>query len=216
MIIVLNVFIIILLFALFGYSHSYLASVKIKQKLAAKFGNNIAFYRFAYNIISIFSFYLIYELSPKPDVIIYDLNYPFDIIIFVLQILSFAGLVWTISDIDGKEFLGISQIFRWRKNNYSENDLDEISVLKTNGSYKYSRHPIYLFSILFLLFRPTMSLFYLVFFICIVIYFYVGSYYEEKKLLEKFGTEYYEYKRSVPRIFPTLKKLVTIFGSNKS
>jgi protein-S-isoprenylcysteine O-methyltransferase Ste14 len=47
-----------------------------------------------------------------------------------------------------------------------------------------------------------MDLFYLTFFACIVVYFYIGSYYEEKKLTEHFGEIYPEYKKSVPRIFP--------------
>jgi len=45
-------------------------------------------------------------------------------------------------------------------------------------------------------------LFYLTFFICIVAYFYIGSYYEEKKLVRLFGDVYENYRKEVPRIFP--------------
>jgi len=51
-----------------------------------------------------------------------------------------------------------------------------------------------------------MSLFYLTLFICIVIYFYIGSIYEEKKLVEKFGSEYRNYQEKVGRIFPFKSK----------
>jgi methanethiol S-methyltransferase len=64
------------------------------------------------------------------------------------------------------------------------------------------RHPIYFFSIAFLLFRPVMDLFYLTFFICVVIYFYVGAYFEEKKLVNYFGDVYVNYKKLVPGIIP--------------
>ena len=47
-----------------------------------------------------------------------------------------------------------------------------------------------------------MDLFYLTFFICIVAYFYIGSYYEEKKLVRQFGEIYENYRNKVPRIFP--------------
>ena len=47
-----------------------------------------------------------------------------------------------------------------------------------------------------------MDLFYLVMFISITLYFYIGSFYEEKKLVEKYGVEYKEYQKKVPRIFP--------------
>jgi protein-S-isoprenylcysteine O-methyltransferase Ste14 len=40
-----------------------------------------------------------------------------------------------------------------------------------------------------------MDLFYLTFFICIVAYFYIGSYFEEKKLVRQFGEVYENYKR---------------------
>jgi protein-S-isoprenylcysteine O-methyltransferase Ste14 len=47
-----------------------------------------------------------------------------------------------------------------------------------------------------------MDLFYLTFFACVVVYFYIGSYYEEKKLVRLFGQEYINYRKEVPGIFP--------------
>jgi protein-S-isoprenylcysteine O-methyltransferase Ste14 len=75
-------------------------------------------------------------------------------------------------------------------------------TLKIEGPYKYMRHPVYFFSILFLIFRPYMDLTYLTLVICLIAYFYIGSYYEEKKLIEVFGDEYKVYQKNVPRIFP--------------
>lgn len=194
--------IIVFLFALFGYLHTLLASLKIKTLAEKKFGDKIAFYRLAYNISSLFFFYLIYEIAPKPDYYLYDLNPPFDLLILIPQFISLAGLVWTVMYIDGKEFLGLSQISRWRKGVYDINDLDETSEFRINGPYKFSRHPVYLFTILFLLFRPQMDFFYFIAFLCISAYFYVGSIYEEKKLTKKFGEAYINYQKSVPRILP--------------
>jgi protein-S-isoprenylcysteine O-methyltransferase Ste14 len=130
------------------------------------------------------------------------LQYPLDIIVFALQVISIIGFFWASKGIGIMEFLGINQIFRYFDKSYNTNDLDEKTFLKLNGAYKYSRHPIYLFSILFLGLRPTMDLFYLVMFISITLYFYIGSFYEEKKLVEKYGVEYKKYQKKVPRIFP--------------
>lgn len=198
---VTDVIIIILLFAAFGYTHSLLASEKLKIKFKKIFGNLIAFYRLIYNLISLLSFYLIYELSPKPNFIIYDLPNPYDLIILIPQLLALAGVFWVFKYICFKEFLGLNQIKRFVEKNYAT-ELDEEFTLRIEGPYKYSRHPIYFFSIAFLLFRPVMDLFYLTFFICIVVYFYIGSYYEEKKLVRQFGKVYENYKKEVPRIFP--------------
>lgn len=200
--ILLDLFFIVLLFSLFGLSHSFLASFEFKKKLANKIGNKIAFYRLFYNFTSTMLFLFIYFVAPKPNQIIYDLNYPFDIIIFALQVCSLIGLIWATRKIDLQEFIGISQIKRYFEGTYLLDDLDEKQTLKINGAFKLVRHPIYMFSILFLGLRPEMNLSYLTMFICLTLYFYIGSIYEEKKLIKTFGEKYIDYQKSVPRIFP--------------
>ena len=197
-----DVLIIIFLFALFGYSHSLLASNKIKRFAVSYAGNYIAFYRLVYNILSTVTVYALFKILPHPDIIIYDLKYPYDFIILVLQFISLAGFIWSLKFINVKEFLGVSQIERWFNNQYDVNELDENLTLRIRGAYRFMRHPLYFFSIMFLLFRPVMDIFYLTCLICIIIYFYIGSYYEEKRLIEKFGEEYIKYKKEVPGIFP--------------
>lgn len=199
---IVDIIVITFLFSLFAVSHSFLVSIKTKKLLVEKIGDKIAFYRLFYNISSLLIFLFIFALSPKPSNIIYDLQFPFDIMIFVFQIFSSLGLLWAISKVNLQEFIGISQIKRYMENRYDINELDEKMEFVIEGPFKFSRHPIYLFSILFLAFRPTMDLFYLIFFINIFIYFYVGSYFEDKKLVETFGKRYLDYQKSVPRIFP--------------
>ncbi len=200
---VVDVLIIFLLFAVYAWVHSVLASYRVKESFKKNFGNLIAFYRLGYNLFAIVSLYLIYELSPKPHVIIYDLQNPFDMLILIPQFIALIGLLWSFKYICVKEFLGINQVKRYIQKNYSS-DLDEELTLTIGGPYKYSRHPIYFFSIMFLLFRPTMDLFYLTYFILIVAYFYIGAYYEEKKLVRSFGEIYTRYQESVPQIFPSI------------
>jgi methanethiol S-methyltransferase len=197
-----DILLIVLTLGIFGLIHTYLASAQFKEKLVKKIGTYIAFYRIAYNIFAVISFYYIYELLPHPDNKIYDLPYPWDLIILIPQFLSLAGIFWTFNYFSGSEFLGINQVKRFFKGEYKTEDSDERLTLRIEGPYKYSRHPVYLFSILFLLFRPVMDIFYLTFFLCIVIYFYAGSFFEERKLLQTFGEQYGEYKKTVPRIFP--------------
>jgi len=200
---IIDVLIIFILFAVYAAVHSLLASHRVKEDIKKSFGNLIAFYRLGYNLFAIFSLYFIYELSPKPNLIIYDLPKPYDILILVPQFTALIGLLWSFKYICIKEFLGISQIERYIQKKYSS-DLDEDLTLTIDGPFKYSRHPIYFFSIIFLLFRPTMDLFYLTFFILIVAYFYIGAYYEEKKLVRIFGEVYSRYQKSVPQIFPSI------------
>jgi len=198
----LDVSVILILFSLFAVSHSILASSKIKRNLVESIGEKIAFYRLFYNLSSLLIFLFIYELSPKPDLLIYDLKFPFDIMIFVLQIISALGFLWAVSLINVREFLGITQIQRYLKHEYKIAEMDEHMELVIKGPFKYSRHPIYLFSIMFLGLRPTMDLFYLMFYLVIVLYFIIGSYFEERKLVERFGQIYINYQKEVPRIIP--------------
>ncbi len=202
MMIVLDIFIIVLLFAIFGFVHSFLASLKFKEQLALSIGEKIGLYRIFYNIFSIILLAAVMVVMPKPDLLIYDLQFPYDIIILILQYASLYGLIYTAFKINGKEFLGINQIKRYLTNNYDVKQLDEKMELRKTGIFGFVRHPIYLFSILFLGLRPYMELFYFVLFLCITVYFFVGAYYEEKKLVKIFGDEYLQYKKNVPGIFP--------------
>lgn len=200
--IVFDILLIFFLFTLFGVSHTILASNKVKRLFIKKEGDKIAFYRLFYNLSSIVFFLTAYYLAPKPDILIYALTSPYNLIIFGLQALSLLGLIWSASFIDLKEFAGFTQIKRYFNNEYETEELDEHSELIIKGPFKFTRHPIYLFSILFLGLRPSMDLFYLTFFLCLTIYFVIGSFYEEKKLISKFGVTYIQYQKEVPRLLP--------------
>ena len=198
---VLDVLIIIFLFALYAFVHSFLASNKVKNSFVQNFGNFIAFYRFGYNAFAVLSLYVVYEISPKPHLIIYDLPTPYDIFVLIPQFLALIGLFWSFKYICAKEFLGLNQIKRYFSKNFFS-QWDEELTLRIGGPYKYSRHPIYFFSIIFLICRPAMDLSYLTVCLLAVIYFYIGSYYEEKKLVNYFGDTYIKYQKVVSRIFP--------------
>jgi methanethiol S-methyltransferase len=202
-----DVLVIILAFAIFGYTHSLLASKKLKRMAAEKFGSLMAFYRLIYNFVSLISFYILYIILPRPDLQIYDLPNPWDLLILIPQFLSLAGIIWSARYFSLWEFAGIAQVRRWLNGSYNPAELDERFTFRAEGPYKFSRHPVYFFSIMFLLLRPEMNLFYLTFFLCITAYFYIGSVYEEKKLTADLGDSYIEYKDRVPRIFPIKFKI---------
>lgn len=197
-----DVFLTFLMFGVFAFFHSMLATNKLKSKFIEKSGNLIAFYRLFYVIISLITFWIVYIYAPHSDLNIYDLPHPFDLLILIPQFLSLAGLLWCLKFFSIKEFLGINQIIRWKDRCYNINESDELLTLRIEGPYKYSRHPVYFFSILFLLFRPEMDLFYASLLIAIISYFYIGTFYEERKLVEKFGEIYIDYQKNTPRIFP--------------
>ena len=200
--IILDIVVTLFLFFLFAVSHTFLASGSMKKRLSEKLGPQIAFYRVFYNISSFLILAIVIFIAPKPDIVVYDLQYPFDIITFALQIISLLGLIWAVKFIDIKEFLGISQIERYLQGTYTVGDLDERMIFNSAGAFNLCRHPTYFFSFLFLAFRPTMSFFYAEFVIYTAIYFYIGSIFKERKLIERFGEKYKKYQKRVPRILP--------------
>ena len=199
---VIDVIVLIILFSLYGFIHSVLASEKVKVTFKKYFGKLIAFYRFGYNVFAFAGLYFIWDLAPHPSLQIYRLPSPYDYLVLIPQLLSLIGVIWCFKYVCFKEFIGLSQIDRYLKNEYSDNELDENYTLRIEGPYKYSRHPIYFFSIIILMLRAEMDLFYLTMFISFTAYFYFGSYYEERKMVRLFGDDYRNYQKKVPRIFP--------------
>ena len=197
-----DVAVTIILISVFCISHSILASNKVKKLFKNRFGNLIALYRIGYNIISVISFAIIYISLPRIDITLYNLSNPYDLIILFFRLLSLIGFIWSARYFSPGEFIGWSQIKRFRAQNYDSNDLDESSTLRIEGPYEYSRHPVYFFSIMFLVMRPVMTLTYFIIVVIFVVYFYIGSVFEEKRLIEKYGEAYTRYQKFVPRIIP--------------
>lgn len=78
--------------------------------------------------------------------------------------------------------------------------------LLTDGAFARVRHPLYLASLLFYIFliTLTLSIFSLIVFAGIFVFYdYIASY-EEKSLEEKFGQEYRDYQKATSKWFPRL------------
>jgi protein-S-isoprenylcysteine O-methyltransferase Ste14 len=70
---------------------------------------------------------------------------------------------------------------------------------------------MYTTSLLVMWLMPRMTLNLLTLFVCISLYFFLGSIHEEKLLVRQFGRTYEEYQRRVPRIIPGIPPL----GANR-
>ncbi len=200
--IVFQILAIIVLYASFGLVHTVLAKLNVKKSVAVRYPKLLPYYRLFYTLLSFMHLYFVYRLTPSIDIKLYDLQYPYDFIILIFQLQGLLGFLWTFQYFNVKEFLGINQLFRKIHDNYENATLDEESKLIIKGPFLWCRHPEYFFVIMFLVLRPTMSLDYFVSLICIVAYFYIGTFYEEQRLLEKFGEHYSEYQKLVPRLLP--------------
>lgn len=188
----MNTFIILLSLALWGVVHSILASYFAKDMFKGLLGG---FYRLAYNLFSVISFApILYLLVVLEDRLFYQVPVPWSYILLGGQALSALLLLVAVLQTDTLSFIGLRQIFEEEKS----------GQLVTRGLYTLVRHPLYLFSILFLWLSPSMSMNSLVFNIGVTLYFIIGAYFEERKLLRDFGEAYAEYKRRTSFLIPGL------------
>ena len=121
-----------------------------------------------------------------------------------IQIAGVAGILISLLQIDWLAFTGIRQVIRYFN---ATGNIDKTEVLVTTGLYRYTRHPLYFFSLLVIWFVPVMTVSWLYLTIGATCYFMIGSYFEEKKMIRQYGGVYTKYKEEVPWLIPFLKKV---------
>lgn len=198
----ISMFWLILIILAWGVIHSIMASLGFKDLLQRSLGDGLMrFYRLFYNAFSVLSFApILFLMVVLPDRDLYRISAPWSYSMLAGQGLSALLLLVAVLQTDILSFVGIRQVFNNDRNGY----------LITDGFYRYIRHPLYTFGLLFLWLTPTMSVNSLVVYISLTIYILVGAYFEERKLLREYGQAYEEYRSSTPMLIPGLK-----FGGNK-
>ena len=76
----------------------------------------------------------------------------------------------------------------------------------TPGPYRYVRHPLYVGWLFVFWSTPTMTLSHLVFAVATTAYILIAIQFEERDLVDHFGTRYTEYREKVPMIVPFTRK----------
>ena len=177
----------------FGLIHSVLASNAVKGRLINLLNVKETTFRILYNLIAIFTLFLVIycQISIKSELLFTTSTFTF--------LLSF--LLITV----GIVIMGICMKKYFKQ---MAGLVEEIPILEISGIHKYVRHPLYLGTFIFiiglLLSFPTISNFIGV--IMIIIYTFIGIYFEEKKLIKTFGSSYINYKHAVPMIIPVSLK----------
>jgi protein-S-isoprenylcysteine O-methyltransferase Ste14 len=154
-------------------------------------------YRLGFNIFSVLSFLpILYLMVTLPDQPLYSVPAPWNALMLVGQGISAVLLIVGVLQTDTLSFVGLSQLFTAE---------EKPSGLITKGLYRYVRHPLYTFGLLFIWLSPSVSLNSLIVYLAATIYTVVGAIFEERKLLREFGPAYAEYKRVTPMLIPGLK-----------
>jgi len=202
----LNALLIFITLMAFGAVHSLLASHEAKLIAQRLLGRNVATatYRLVYNVLALVTvlpaLYLVFRL---PDQELYRFPAPWDSIALGVQALAALGLLYSVYQMDAWFFLGLRQLGEPPQLGVRYSiEATSTPRLVTNGLHRFARHPLYTTSLIVLYLASPMSLNWLAFAISCNAYFFIGSIFEERKLVREFGAAYRAYQQHVPRLLP--------------
>lgn len=180
----------------FAGMHSLLAIPRVKLMLAGNSPTRRKMYRLFYNLISVALFgwaMAVYRNTP----VLYVVPGIWSLVMYLMQALFVVLLFACVRQTGTADFLGLS----W--NNTASPPKPH---LVTSGYYGIVRHPLYLFSMLFLLFNPVVTARWLILTLFSFVYFIIGALIEDRRLLQEFGNEYRLYRQKVPFLIPGTSK----------
>lgn len=189
-----EVIIFLFRFLFFAMVHSILAIPSLKKRCIGQSRHLRKFYRLYYNLVSIVLFGWVMGTLRNSSVL-YVVPGVWSLLLYSMQIIFLIILVVCVRQTGVAAFLGISG---------GATEAFKTPKLVTDGWYRIVRHPLYLFSMLFLLSNPVISVRWLLLTILSAVYFLVGAILEERRLLLEFGDEYSSYKYTVPFIMPRM------------
>ena len=189
-------------FGVWAVVHSITAAQFFKDRMSHLMGKKLfqQTYRFFYTSFSIVSFLpVIYFYIVLPLMTIWRVAAPWSWLLLGLQAVGGIGAVVSVIQTDALSFVGLRQLLG-RGETQATAGLGE--TLYISGLYRWMRHPLYTFSMLFLWASPVMSRSLLIFNVLATAYFVIGSIFEERRLTADFGSAYTDYQSQVPRFIP--------------
>lgn len=192
---------VILAWTAFAVFHSLTVSEGYERLVRRWMGGRAfdGYHRLLFTAYSVFAFLLLaLYLQSLPDRPLYRMEGVRRLLFHAVQLCAAALLFWTPWDL--QEFIGVRQWKRHRKGEPPEPGRND--RLFTHKAYGVVRHPLYLAISVILAFHPVQSRNSFVSTIVIILYFYVGTFFEERRMVRTFGEEYRDYRKRVPRFLP--------------
>lgn len=197
------ILVVFLALLLYGLVHSILASKETKDAIRKRVGDRVyhGFYRAGFNIFAIISILpVLYLVGANPGDTVYSLNADWETPMTIIQIVGMIGFVVSLVQIDFWRFTGLKQMWAYFTGGALPLTQER---LKTGGIFALVRHPLYLFSLMLVWSPMGMSEAAFGMNLGITAYFILGSYYEEKRMVQAFGVTYTDYQQRVPWLIPS-------------
>ncbi len=184
-----------LLWLSFGLVHSLLARASSKRILQPLLGTA---YRLGYNLFSTLHIGLVIvggEIWLAENSSRFELGSGYTALALACQVAGMVIIVFALTQYDLGRFSGVSQLFRPGESSGNE------EPLHTTGLHRYVRHPLYLGAYIYLL-GGAVSEFGIQTALWGCLYLWIGTWFEERSLVRRYGQAYDEYREKVPAIFP--------------
>lgn len=178
----------------YGLLHSLLASTWVKSISQRIWGDQSKrYYRLLYNVLSLVLLLPVLAVPILfPGIVLYEIPCPLAGFFVAGQVLAVLILLVGLMQTDPWHFLGLRQF----------SDVNKEPDFQIGGLYRWVRHPLYTAGLAFIWLAPVMATSLLALNISLTAYIYIGSIFEERKLLELYGQPYAEYRKIVPRLIP--------------
>lgn len=187
----------------FGCLHSGLAGQSAKDSLQPLLG---AGYRLTYNLFAVVTAVLVLWagralFAEVPD---FDISRQTKLLLTVLSVTGWMFLFLGITRYDLGKFAGTESLRR------AKNDLppEDEQALITTGIHGYVRHPLYGAAIL-ALWGAAWTPFGFWTAVFASAYLLIGAKLEERRLIQRFGSAYAEYRQRVPAFIPWRGRAIT-------
>lgn len=190
--------VLVIFWASFYFLHSVFADMKIKRKFKGWLGPKFIWYRLLYSLFATIHFLGIFVFTGTLQEIPIFATFPLASYFgYMLATFGTIILVKSFQKLSPFEFIGFSP----------SDEFTKADRLVVSGLHAHVRHPIYSALILifvgYTLVQPMPSS--MVHLGMLIIYLPIGIYQEEKKLIEKFGQAYIDYKKKIPALIPRKK-----------
>ena len=176
--------------------HSALASLAAKNMVANRWPQLMPWYRLFFNAVAILllaaPLYLAWAIGGETVIAWKGIWWWAG---NGLALAALGGFLYSLRHYDGAEFLGLRQLRN------GEQRVEDQERFRVSPLHQHVRHPWYFLALL-LIWTRDMTAAMLVSSAMMTLYFMLGSWLEEQKLLAYYGDAYREYRRRVPGLLP--------------
>ncbi len=183
--------------------HSALISRSFMGFVTKKFGEASALHRLLYSILSIATLIPVVGLMQNaPNETLFRFDGMWSVVRWSVLLLSLIIFFFAARRYNQRFFFGIQQA-----KDFLQGKPQSQPRFSRGGIHEIVRHPYYIGGIVFLLTYADFTVANTIVRAVFIIYLIIGTFIEEKKLVDERGEQYEDYQKEVPMLIPSLLRI---------